>query len=231
MTPYFNSIAPAYLPKTDLDQLLAMGWYRMHQTLFTCSHIELHEGMHRVHWLRFATAKIATRASHQKIRRRNKAFRVVIEDVNHIDAEHILLHANYRNHIDFDGAGSIQECFFGEASPPYSTIFDTKCISIFDKDQLIAAGYFDVGEKSAASILHFYDPAYARYSLGKLLILLTLDYLRDEGIPYYYPGYVVQDVAKMNYKLFLGPEIADYFAPETMGWKKFNEEILNSASY
>jgi hypothetical protein len=35
----------------------------------------------------------------------------------------------------------------------------------------------------------------------------------------------------MNYKLFLGPEIAEYFAPETMGWKKFNEEILNSASY
>jgi arginyl-tRNA--protein-N-Asp/Glu arginylyltransferase len=60
---------------------------------------------------------------------------------------------------------------------------------------------------------------------------LTLDYLKDEGIPYYYPGYVVQDVAKMNYKLFLGPEIAEYFAPETMGWKKFNEEILNSASY
>jgi leucyl-tRNA---protein transferase len=229
LTPYFNSIAPTHLLKTDLDELLSMGWYRMHQTLFTCSHIEVNEALYRVHWLRFMVSEITDRASHQKIRRRNKTFRVVIEDVNSIDAEHIYLHANYRNHIDFDGATSIQECLFGEEPPPYSTIFDTKCISIFDTEQLVAAGYFDVGEKAAASILHFYNPAYARYSLGKFLILITLDYLKEQGMPYYYPGYVVQDVSKMNYKLFLGEDSAEYFEPETMGWKRFHGQILNSA--
>jgi leucyl-tRNA---protein transferase len=105
-------------------------------------------------------------------------------------------------------------------------IFNTKCISVFDQGKLIAGGYFDIGLQAGTSILHFYDPAYSRFSLGKFLILITLDYLKLQGHTKYYPGYVVQGFSKMDYKLFLGKEAAQYFAPETMNWKYFKEEIL-----
>jgi arginine-tRNA-protein transferase len=83
-----------------------------------------------------------------------------------------------------------------------------------------------VGAKTAASILHFYDPTYGKYSLGKYLILLTLDYLKSQHYEFYYPGYVVEGLNKMNYKLFLGKEYAEYFDPETISWKPFQDSIL-----
>jgi arginine-tRNA-protein transferase len=134
------------------------------------------------------------------------------------------LHKRYRSSIDFEGALSIEDCLFGEEST--KNIFQTKCISVFDHDRLIAGGYFDVGDKAAASILHFFDPDYGKYSLGKFLILLTIDYLIHHGYDFYYPGYVVEDVAKMNYKLFLGKEDAQYFDPLTSSWKYFDVRIL-----
>ncbi|MBS1949372.1 MAG: hypothetical protein OJF59_001320 [Cytophagales bacterium] len=224
MDPYFDQVTPVSLSKESLDYLLELGWYRMHQNMFTCSHVEM-GGPHRVHWLRFSVHEISDRPSHKKIRRRAAGFHFTIEDLKSIPLTHAMLHATYRTSINFDGAWSIQECLFGEAET-LTNIFDTKCISIYDHDQLIAAGYFDVGENAAASILHFFDPLYSRYSLGKYLILITLDYLREKNIQYYYPGYVVEDLPKMNYKLFLGKEQARYFHPQSAEWKYFDESIL-----
>lgn len=202
-----------------------MGWYRMHQTVFTCSHIGQEE-LYRVHWLRYHINEITERATHRKIRRRCQSFRVAIETFSETTVEHALLHARYRSNIDFDGALSIQECLFGNYETARN-IFNTKRISIYDGEQLIAGGYFDVGDISAASILHFFHPDYARYSLGKYLILLTLDCLKQHGFELYYPGYVVQGLPKMNYKLFLGQQQAQYFDPETRGWKYFEDKIVN----
>ncbi len=145
MIPYYHSIRPETLTGDELDQLLELGWYRMHQ-------------------------------------------------FGGYDLEH--------------------------------NIYNTKCISIFDAGKLVAAGYFDVGTISGTSILHFFDPEYSRYSLGKYLILLTIDYLKERGYTFYYPGYLVEGLPKMNYKLFLGKEEAQSFDPEAIGWKYFDERIL-----
>lgn len=136
-----------------------------------------------------------------------------------------MLYANYRSSIDFDGAASIQTCLFSEEDPA-KNIYKTKCISVFDGDRLIAGGYFDLGGNSATSILHFFDPLYKDYSLGKYLMLLTIDFLTTAGYEFYYPGYVIAGNGKMNYKLFIGKEATYYFAPETISWKHFEERIL-----
>lgn len=223
MKPYYYSVSPESITGDELDQLLALGWYRMHQYLFTCSHLGIEEP-HRVHWLRYAIREIRHHSSHRRIRNRNKNFRVTIENFTTLREDHRQLHQRYRSSIDFEGALSIEDCLFGEEIT--CNIFDTKCISVFDDDMLIAGGYFDVGDKASASILHFFHPHYKKYSLGKYLILITLDYLKLHGYNFYYPGYVVEGVAKMNYKLFLGKEEAQYFDPLTITWKYFEESIL-----
>lgn len=224
MKPYYYNLSPEEIPGADLDELLALGWYRMHQDIFTCSHIGL-DSVYRVHWLRYALDEIRNHASHRKIRNRNKTFRHTIEDFTSISADHAELHQRYRASIDFDGALSIQDSLFGEADPTHN-IYTTKCISVYDEDKLIAGGYFDVGEKASASILHFFDPLYTRYSPGKYLILLTIDYLKFNHYEFYYPGYVVEGLSKMDYKLFLGKESAQYYDPETLTWHYFKESIL-----
>jgi len=224
VTHYYNSFSPEELTGSDLDKLLALGWYRMHQTIFTTSHVGLEE-VHRVHWLRYSLDEIQSHSSHRKILKRNRQLHFTIEDFNSIRADHAELHQRYYESIEFEGAMSIEECLFGEESTG-GNIYNTKCISVFEGDHLIAGGYFDAGDYAAASILHFFDPLYKRNSLGKFLILLTIDYLRLNGFDFYYPGYVVEGNPKMNYKLFLGKEEAQYFDPETVTWKYFQESIL-----
>lgn len=223
MQPYYHNLQPAALSGAQLDQLLSLGWYRMHQHIFTTSHVQL-DAVYRVHWLRFALEELEQHASHKRIRNRNRNFNHRIESFA-LREEHQELHQRYYASIDFDGAPSIADCLFGDG-PVAHSIFTTKTISIYDGELLIAAGYFDVGQESAASILHFFDPLYARYSLGKYLLLLTIDYLRQHNFRFYYPGYVVEGNPKMDYKLFLGRTQAQYFEPQTAEWKYFQESIL-----
>lgn len=230
MEPFFDSYKPdRVIPPEGLDRLLALGWYRMHQHIFTCSHVNL-GGIYQVHWLRFAIDEIHERATHRRLRKRNADFTFTIEDFDSqtIRLDHRILHARYRAHIDFDGANSIEECLLGDDYNGLN-VFQTKCISIFHEGALVAGGYFDVGRASAASILHFYDPTYRKHSLGKFLILLTIDYLKQHGFRWYYPGYIVQGLPKMDYKLFVGEE-TEYFNPEEIAWKKLDVSMLTNIS-
>lgn len=224
MIPFYHSLSPDAISGSELDFLLAHGWYRMHQSIFTSSHLHLEES-YRVHWLRYPLAEIKNRPSHKRIRNRAKDFRYSIEALDAIRPDHEALYSTYRESIDFDGAYSIHHSLFGEEDTG-KNIFKTKCISVYDQDSLIAGGYFDVGATSAASILHFFDPLYKDYSLGKYLMLLTVDFLQSSGYEFYYPGYLVAGKDKMNYKLFIGKEATQYFDPETISWKPFQENIL-----
>ncbi len=224
MTPYFHSIRPDTISDAELDLLLSIGWYRMHQTVFTCSHLHLEEA-HRVHWLRYPLVEIKTHASHKRIRNRAKTFRCTIDDVTTIRADHETLYETYYQSINFDGAYNIHSSLFGDELSERN-VFKTKCISVYDQNKLIAGGYFDVGARAATSILHFFDPLYRKYSLGKYLMLLTVDFLTSGGYDYYYPGYVVAGNDKMNYKLFIGKEATQYFDPESATWKYFEARIL-----
>lgn len=221
---YHDSFTPESLLGSDLDRLLELGWYRMHQSMFTTSHVDLGD-LYRVHWLRYHVPSITEHRSHKRLLRKHRFFSFQIEDFNGIRADHVELHARYRASIDFDGALSIQECLFGD-EPTTANIFNTKTISVFDGDRLVAGGYFDLGETTGASILNFFDPYYQHFSLGRYMILLTIQYLKEHGYDWYYPGYVVEGLSKMDYKLFLGREEAQYFDPHSLTWRKFHEEIL-----
>lgn len=224
MKSYFHSINPDSLSDSELDLFLSLGWYRMHQHIFTCSHLLL-EIPHVVHWLRYPLAEIKNHTSHKRIRKRCKAFRYNIETFNGTSDTYEAIYTSYRQSINFDGADSIHQCLFGETDANQN-IFKTKCISVFDGEKLVAGGYFDVGENSGTSILHFFDPYYKNYSLGKYLMLLTVDYLLSTGYTFYYPGYLVAGNPKMNYKLFIGKEATQYFDSETANWLYFKENIL-----
>jgi len=222
---YHRAEHPESLEGAELDRRLAAGWFRMHQDIFTTTHLYTDDDFYRVHWLRYELDKITDRVSHKRIRKLNAGLEVTIEKFSSIRVDHTLLFARYRAGINFDGASSISHALFDDQSPD-KNIFDTYCISIIDDNRLVAGGYFDIGEKSGTSILHFFDPEYRRYSLGRYMILLTIDYLKAKGFTHYYPGYVVSGKEKMNYKLFLGRELAEYYDPSAGVWCPFDEQIL-----
>lgn len=229
MIAYHNTLAPDSLSRSELDRYLALGWYRMHQTIFTTTHL-IHDECQRVHWLRFPLAALTDRPAHRRIKKLNGPFTVTIEDLVQIPMDHEELYKRYRESINFNGALSIHDSLFGEEDAPRN-IFATQCISVHDGEKLIAGGYFDLGQRAGTSILHFFDPRYKRFSPGKYLVLLTLDFLKTGGYEYYYPGYVVAGNPKMDYKLFVGKAAAQYFDTEQQNWRAFQEAILISEQY
>jgi arginine-tRNA-protein transferase len=82
--------------------------------------------------------------------------------------------------------------------------FKTREVAIYDENKLIAFSLFDVGFRAMASILCCYDKDYDHLSLGKATMLCELQYAKDQGISYYYPGYVLDEPTRMDYKLSLG---------------------------
>jgi len=219
---------PPELSGEALDGFLAEGWYRMNQAIFTITHTfrESRLDFCPVWWLRFPVGALENHRSHARIRRRSQHLQVRLESPFQIHPIYNELYARYLAAVPFDGYTSIQEALYGEGDPNMGTIYNSHAWVVSDGDKPVAVGIFDLGCSSAASILHFYDPAYAGFSLGKYLMLLTVDYLRALGCQWYYPGYVVCGDARFDYKLFLGRRQASYFDPQLQSWQPFREELL-----
>jgi arginine-tRNA-protein transferase len=230
MVVYKKIRHPSTLTGSQLDMFLSMGWYRMHQTIFTTTHSFIHDfyDFRPVWWLRFPLADIQERDSHRKLRRRNAGFSVEICSPFVASPSFELLYSRYLESVPFEGYSSIHDALYYDDD---HNIYDTHGLQVWDGTKLIAMGIFDTGHRAGTSILHFYDPAYARFSLGKYLMLLTVDFLKERGCHWYYPGYVVTDVPRFDYKLFLGRDVAEYFDPASQGWKSWDDAVLNSVSY
>lgn len=235
MNVFHRTEYPDELTPDAFDVYLDLGWYRMRQYLFTCTHLfdfdEVMElkSLRRVWWIRFRIPEIHMRNSHQRIIRKNKGFRVEVAPYPVIRDGDENLFSRYRASIDFDTYPSLQDALVGENED--WTIFNSWAVSVYDGEKLIALGIFDKGKISASSQLHCYDPEYARCSPGKFLMLMTLQHLMDQGFEWYYPGYVFAGNPKMNYKLFLGTSSAAYYDPDLEGWEAFDEVLLDEEPY
>lgn len=216
--------APKHLTHSQLDDFLARGWYRMHQTIFTTNYIVDEDKHYRVFWLRYNLQYYIQQKNNLKIATRNQHFTVAIKPFA-LTAELEDLYHQYRNTITFEGAPSVKQWLFYDDQE--TNIYDSHLIEVRDNGKLIAAGVFDKGAQSIAGILNFYDPEYKKYSLGKYLILLKLDYAVKEGYKYYYPGYLVYGYPKFNYKLFIGEDFTEVYLPELKRWFPYNKQLLD----
>ena len=91
---------------------------------------------------------------------------------------------------------------------------------MYDQDKMIATGFFDVGQESAAGICSIYDPAYRKYSLGKYMIYEKMFYSKSKGFDYFYPGYVVPGYTMFDYKLDIGSTALEYLNRGNGQWIK-----------
>lgn len=225
---YRNMHHPTGLTGPELDDYLARGWYRMQQSIFTITHSFRESVMDfcPVWWLRFPVNDLAEHDSHARIRRRARHLQVRLQSSFLPDAASEELYRRYLASVPFEGYPSVADALYGESDPLSGSIYDTNALVVSDGDKTVAMGIFDMGARAAASILHFYDPDYARYSLGKYLILLTIDLIKARGFDWYYPGYVVTGERRFDYKLFLGRDKASFFDPKIQDWAPFREEIL-----
>lgn len=205
---------PVSLTGKELDDYLSRGWFRMGQAIFTTDAFPFNGHIHTVHWLRFVVHQVNYGRSQKKLIALNKSFRAEVAPLN-LTTELEELFSLYKNSVDFAAPESVTEYMFDGRN---FNVYNTKMITLMDKGKLIAAGLFDEGEKSIAGILNFYHPDYKRKSLGKYLMLLKINYAIQNGIKWYYPGYVASGYPKFDYKLFPDTNAAEVFEPYSNEW-------------
>ncbi|OGX88143.1 arginine-tRNA-protein transferase [Hymenobacter lapidarius] len=209
-----------------LDFYLALGYYRMQQELFTCHFVPFDGRLYTAHWLRLTMSRIAWGPEQRRLLRRNARFSAAVRPFR-LTEEYEELYTRYRAAITFDAAPTIEAVLLGGEA---HNVFNTYAIELRDGDRLIAVGIFDHGERTLAGILNFYDPAYRQFSLGKYLLLLKTDHARRLRLDYYYPGYVVHNYPKFDYKLFACPAATEVYDSVSGLWVPYSRETVAAQS-
>lgn len=228
--------APELLAPTDLDTYLDQGWYRMGQSIFTTNFIHFKSEMYSTVWLRVLLDEFLEDSTQKKLFKRNAGFQVAIRLAT-LNNEKEELYARYKQSLPFNPSDSLQSLLFGSA---IFSIYHTYEVTLHDGDRLIAIGFFDMGETSAAGISSVYDPAYKKYSLGKYLIYLKMQYCKNQKLRHFYPGYFVPNYSFFDYKLTIARPALQFlqlssqqwlpietFSPENIPYKVMHDKLIS----
>ncbi|WP_337042285.1 arginyl-tRNA--protein arginylyltransferase [Emticicia sp. 17c] len=205
---------PSSLEARELDIYLADGWFRMGQAIFTTNFLKFKEVLYSAIWLRVDLNTFEASSTQRKLLKNNAKFSVSIRKA-YIDDTKEALFLKYQSHISFDTAPNLQQLLYGNGQ---NDIYETLEICIYDQDKLIACGFFDLGETTSAGISCFYDPEYKKYSLGKYLMYLKMDFSQKKGLDFFYLGYFAPGYPLFDYKLDLSKKSLEYLDLATDVW-------------
>ena len=91
-------------------------------------------------------------------------------------------------------------------------------LCIYLGKQLTAVTFLDLGQTATSAVYAMFDPGEAKRSLGILMMLQSIQFTREQGYRYYYPGYAYREPFAYDYKKrFLGLEYLDW----QTGWKPY----------
>jgi len=221
---------PELITGKVLDDYLAKGYYRSGQHIFTDCLCFGSDKAYEVFWLRTLLNGQSNYES-RTVFKKNKGFEVQIKEAV-INEEVEQLFQKYISTVNFETSKSVHEYLIG--SDESKAIFNTKIIEVRFQGALIAVGYFDEGENAIAAILHFYHPDYKNYSLGKYLMLLSMQYASQRKMEFYYTGYIALGYNKFDYKTYPDEKWVEVFLPNLESWASFSElgkEGLNEHSF
>jgi leucyl-tRNA---protein transferase len=210
---YSESIPVETMTAERLDQLLALGWYRMSDKFFTTSFIKFGEEIYNTVWLRIALADFSLSPTLSKIKKRNQGFRIVYQPLT-VDDEMEVLFASYKTVAKFETATSLDEHLYSKSS-----FHDLSyCVKIYDDDLLIGCGIYERGIDTLEGLISFYHADYHKYSLGKYLILTKIEHAISLGCTHYYLGYYVPGYPKFDYKLSFSDDCTEFYHPGDNHW-------------
>ncbi|CAN5342431.1 hypothetical protein BH20ACI1_BH20ACI1_24210 [soil metagenome] len=180
----------------QLDTLLANGW-RHFGTQFFRYNFSFYDGrICQVFPLRIRLADFSVSKNKRRILTKNRDLQVIIRPIEITEEKEKLFEVHkYRfNH-------SIPFSIYDFLS------FNANCVpcealevGVYNKGNLIAASFFDVGETAISSIYAMFAPEEKSRSLGIFTMLVEIDFARKCGKDFYYQGYCYDGNSFYDYK-------------------------------
>jgi len=197
----------------ELDHYLAKGWFRMKQHMFTTEFLQMGADFYDSIWLRHDLQTFRFPKWFGKMKR-NRRFRAEVTPF-HPGPEHEMLYQGYRESKGDGFPESLESILYGEGD---TNIFNTRQVSIYEAEELIGAGFFDVGGNSAMGIVSYYEPRYKSLGMGKYATMLAYEHCAMNGLTWFYPGYFVPGNPSFDYKLHFDPASLEYLDMPRQQW-------------
>lgn len=213
---YKASRSLASITNEQLDQYLSKGWFRMHQSIFTCEFWQEGFNFRDTIWLRQRLADFQLPNWFHKMERKY-AIRVAFSDFI-LTQEQELLYQSYYDTKPKEFPASLESILYGDGC---ENIYDTKMVNLYFSEQLVGAGFFDMGKTSAAAIVTCYDPGFSSISLGRFINLNIIKHLKEKGLDYFYPGYFAPGNSRFDYKLQFHQPSLEYYQSANDQWIPF----------
>ena len=201
-----------YLPMQVLDpemfdRFCEDGWCYWSDLLFRRNYWDWREDLTRVIVLRIDLDEYFPSKSQRKRLRKNDHLEVS-NRILRLNEEHLELFELHAERFSHNRPGSIH----GFLSP-WSHVMPShgRMLEVYDGEDFIAASYFHIGADCVAGNYCIHHPDYAHLSLGTYTMLLELQWAKEIGCKYYYPGFVYDVPSEFDYKLnFHGLEYFDW---------------------
>ncbi|MBK6932257.1 MAG: arginine-tRNA-protein transferase [Saprospirales bacterium] len=191
-----------YLPMEPLDPMVfdrfcEDGWCYWSDLIFRRNYWEWRGEPCRVILLRIQLDGFQMSKSQRKCLRRNADLRVLRRPLR-IHRNHELLFDRHALRFHHNRPSTIYGFFssWSHVMPCTGVEFD-----VFQQDRHIASSFFHMGHRSMAGNYCIHDPEEAWRSLGTFTMLLEMEYARQLGKAYYYPGFVYDLPSEFDYKL------------------------------
>jgi arginine-tRNA-protein transferase len=204
-----NQVRPA-----DMDWLWSQGW-RHFGTYFFRYSMALQGGVPcHVIPLRLDVTRFQPSTSQRRTLRRNRDLEVAIRDTA-IDSPKEALFDRHRQRFEENVPDSLYDFLSTE---PASVPCINREICVYGGDRLLAVSFLDIGEAATSAVYAAFEPDESKRRLGIFTMLRAIEYSRDLGARYYYPGYAYREPSGYDYKKnFAALEYFDW----SDGWKPF----------
>jgi len=201
----------------QIDTLLESGW-RHFGTHFFRYNLAFNEGrLCYVFPLRIRLSDFSLSRSQRRIFKKNRNFQTVVRPIEITEEKENLFNRHKQRFKSAIPASLYDFLSFDAASTPCKA-FE---ICVYDDEKLLAASFFDVGERAISSVYAMFEPEEHQRSLGIFTMLLEIDYARERGKSFYYQGYVYEVNSFYDYKKrFHALEKFDWNGR----WEIFNEK-------
>jgi leucyl-tRNA---protein transferase len=182
---------PQALSAARLDILLSGGWFRSSSSISRLQYLCMNGAVGSIVNIRAKLEDYHFSKNFRKILSQNKKrFKHIIRQITPIDHPKERLYQQQKDKFDIFIMDSLQTFLYDYTNPTFS-IFNTYEVCVYDKDELVAVSFFDLGIQSVASIIGLYDDDYHQYSLGTFTMLLEIEFAVAKGFSYFYPGYIL----------------------------------------
>lgn len=190
-----------FVDKERYDAFLAQGWFRGYGVMYKSEFLCIDDDIFSTVNIRLPLANHEFSKSQRRvIKKCEQEFKVTIAPIRKSKQRDALYETQKLRFKAFvhDSLQDITRHL--DAHKRYTT----QEICVYKGRKLIANSYLDLGNNSGASILCNYDPEYASYSLGMYTMYKEIEYLKQHGFQYYYPGYVMDRASSFDYKKRIG---------------------------